>query len=106
MEPAVLGEAAAQEEEVPQEKTEAQAEGAEVQEVEVTQPEEQVTAVQGPVDPAQPGTSTGPTPHSSASAAAAHEVLIYRNKCQDFAKFGFRRLLKNRIRLIVILSLA
>ena len=38
MEPAVLGPAAAQEEEVPQEEAEAQAEGAE--EVEVTQPEE------------------------------------------------------------------
>ena len=60
MEPAVLGPAAAQQEEVPQEEVEAQA-GAE--EVEVVQPEEQVTAVQGPVDPAgQPGTSTAPTP--------------------------------------------
>ena len=60
MEPAVIAPAAAQQEEVPQEGEEVQV-GAE--EVEVVQPEEQVTDMQGPVDPAgQPGTSTAPTP--------------------------------------------
>ena len=96
MEPAVLGQTVAQEEEVLQEETEAQAEGAEVQEVEVAQPEEQVTAVQGPVDPAQPGTSTGPTPHSSASTGTAREVLIYMNKHQDFAKIWFQEVVEKQ----------
>ena len=92
MEPVVLGPAAAQQEEVPQEEAEAQA-GAE--EVEVAQPGEQVTAVQGPVDPAgQPGTST--TPHSSASTGTAPEVLIYMNKCQGFARTWFEEVVEKQ----------
>ena len=94
MEPAVLGKAAPQQEEVPQEEVEAQ-EGAE--EVEVAQPGEQATAVQGPVDPAgQPGTSTAPTPRSSASTGTAPEVLIYMNKCQGFAKTWFEEVVEKQ----------
>ena len=96
MEPAVLEPAVVQEEEVPQEEAETQAEGAEVKEVEVTQPEEQVTAMQGPVDPAQPGTSTGPTPHTSASTGTARDVLIYMNKCQGFAKIWFQEVVEKQ----------
>ena len=96
MEPVVLGSAAAQEEEVPQEEPEAQTEGAEVEEVEVTQPEEQATAVQGPVDLAQPGTSTGPTLRSSASTGTAPKVLIYMNKCQGFAKVWFQEVVEKQ----------
>ena len=91
MEPAVLQPPAPQQEEV-----EAQA-GAE--EVEVVQPEEQVTAEQDPVGQAgQPGTSTAPTPRSSASASTgtAPEVLIYMNKCQGFARTWFEEVVKKQ----------
>ena len=91
MEPAVLQPPAPQQEEV-----EAQA-GAE--EVEVVQPEEQVTAEQDPVGQAgQPGTSTAPTPHSSASASTgtAPEVLIYMNKCQGFARTWFEEVVEKQ----------
>ena len=93
MEPAVLAPLAPQHEEVPQEEEEAQA-GAE--EVEVVQPEEKVTTEQDPVDPAgQPGTSTAPTPGTSASTGAA-ETTIYMNKCQDFAKTWFEEVVEKK----------
>ena len=93
MEPAVLAPPAPQHEEVPQEEEEAQA-GAE--EVEVVQPEEQVTTEQDPVDPAgQPGTSTAPTPGTSASTGAA-ETTIYMNKCQGFAKTWFEEVVEKK----------
>ena len=77
MEPAVIAPPVAQEEERAQE-------GAE--EVEVLQPEEQVATEQDPADPAgQPGSSTDPTPGTSASTGAA-EIVAYMNKCQGLAK--------------------
>ena len=91
MEPAILAPSASQHEEVPQEGEEVQV-GAE--EVEVTQPGEQVTTEQDPVDPTgQPGTSTAPTPGTSASTGAA-ETTIYMNKCQGLQRYGSKRLLK------------
>ena len=93
MEPAVLDPQAPQQEEVPQEEAGAQ-EGAE--EVEVVQPEEQVTAEQDAKDPAaQPGTSTSKTPATSASTGVA-EVLIYMNKCQGFAKTWFEEVFEKK----------
>ena len=83
---------APQHEEVPQEE-EAQV-GAE--EVEVAQPGEQVTTEQDPVDPTgQPGTSTAPTPGTSASTGAA-ETTIYMNKCQGFAKTWFEEVVEKK----------
>ena len=93
MEPAVLVPPAPQHEEVPQEEVGAQ-EGA--KEVEVVQPEGQVTAEQDPKDPAtQPGTSTSKTPATSASTGAA-EVLVYMNKCQGFAKTWFEEVVEKK----------
>ena len=101
MEPAVLEPTAPQHEEVPQEGEEARA-GAEdgaqagAEEVEVVQPQEQVTPEQDPADPAgQPGTSKDPTPHSSASTGAA-ETIIYMNKCQGFAKTWFEDVVEKK----------
>ena len=86
MEPAVLAPQAPQHEEEPQGEEGAQA-GAE--EIEVVEPEGQVTAEQDPADPApQPGTSTSTTPATSASTGTA-DVLVYMNKCQGFAKTWF-----------------
>ena len=93
MEPAVLAPPASQHEEVPQEGEEVQV-GAE--EVEVTQPGEQVTTEQDPVDPTgQPGTSTAPTPGTSASTGAA-KTTIYMNKCQGFAKVWFEEVVEKK----------
>ena len=59
--------------------------------VEVVQPEEQVTTEQDPVDPtSQPGTSTAPTPGTSASTGAA-EITTYMDKCQGLCKDVDRR---------------
>ena len=67
------------------------------EEVEVAQPGEQVTAEQGPVDPAgQPGTSTAPTPRPSDSTATAAETLNYMNKCQGFAKTWFKEIVEKK----------
>ena len=93
MEPAVLAPPAPQHEEVPQEEEEVQV-GAE--EVEVAQPGEQVATEQDPVDPTgQPGTSTAPTPGTSASTGAA-ETTIYMNKCQGFTKTWFKEVVEKK----------
>ena len=92
MEAAVLAPPAPQQE-VPQEEEGAQ-EGA--QEVEVVQPDEQVTAEQDPKDPAaQPVPSTSKAPTASASTGAA-EVLVYMNKCQGFAKTWFEEVVEKK----------
>ena len=89
MEPAAL------EPPAPQQKEEHQGEeGAE--EVEVVQPEGQVTAEQDPKDlAAQPGTSTSKTPAASASTGTA-KVLVYMNKCQGFAKTWFEEVVEKK----------
>ena len=93
MEPALIDPQAPQQEEVPQAEEGAQAAA---EEVEVVQPEEQVTAEQDPIDPAaQPGTSTSTTPVTSASTGAA-DVLVYMNKCQDFAKTWFEEVVEKK----------
>ena len=93
MEPAVIDPQAPQQGEAPEDEAGAQ-EGAE--EVEVVQPEEQVTAEQDPKDPApQPGTSTSKTPATSASTGAA-DVLAYMNKCQGFAKTWFEEVVEKK----------
>ena len=93
MEPAVLAPQAPQHEEEPQGEEGAQA-GAE--EIEVVEPEGQVTAEQDPADlAAQPGTSTSTTPATNASTGAA-DVLVYMNKCQGFARTWFEEVVEKK----------
>ena len=87
MEPALIAPPAPQEEEGAKE-------GAE--EVEVVQPVEQVATGQDPTDPTgQPGTSTAPTPSTSASTGAA-EIVAYMNKCQDLAKTWIEKVVEKK----------
>ena len=101
MEQAVLAPAAPQQEEAPPGEVEAQ-EGAEeevqagTEDIEVVDPEEQVTAEQGPGDPAvQPSTSKAPTTPPSASVVSA-EVRKYMEKCQGFAKTWFEEVVEKK----------
>ena len=60
-----------------------------IEDIEVVDPEEQVTAEQGLGDPAvQPSTSKAPTAPPSASVVSA-KVRKYMEKCQGFAKTWF-----------------
>ena len=98
MEPAVLE---PQHEEVPEEEEVAQGEAQEgaqkgTEEVEVVQPDEQVTGEQDPIDPAaQPGPSTSTAPVVSASTGTL-DVVAYMNKCQELARVWFEEVVKKK----------
>ena len=98
MEPAVLE---PQHEEVPEEREVAQREAQEgaqegTEEVEVVPPEEQVTGVQDPIDPAaQPGPSTSTAPVVSASTGTL-DVVAYMNKSQELARVWFEEVVKKK----------
>ena len=101
MEQAVLAPAAPQQEEAPPEAVETQ-EGTEeniqagTEDIEVVDPEEQVTTEQGAGDPVvQPSTSKAPTTPPSASVVSA-EVKKYMEKCQGFARTWFEEVVEKK----------
>ena len=101
MEQTVLEPTVSQQEEAPTAEVEPQEEVEEAgqegtKEVEVVSPEEQVTAEQGPVDPAaQPSTSKAPTTSPSASVDTA-EIQVYMDKSQGFAKTWFENVVQEK----------